>query len=132
MLKLILHVKNETAENISEQLLKKIVLKSLKKRNVTNQVIIDIFIAKSETIRKLNLKYRNFNQPTTVLSFPTTIAQVKEKVPYKTSQNIPVLLGDVIICPEVVRKETPDKQFVSAINILIDHSIAHLLGYHHK
>ena len=132
MLKLILHVKNEAVENISEQLLKKFVLQSLKKRNVTNQVIIDIFIVKSEIIRKLNYKYRNYNKPTAVLSFPTTIGKAKQKIPLKTGQKIPSLLGDIIICPEVVRKETPDKQLTNAINILIDHSISHLLGYHHK
>ena len=74
-------------------------------------------------IQVLNNEYRGKNQPTNVLSFPSEIpAEVDE-----------VILGDVVICVEVVREEAivGDKDFAEHLSHMLIHGILHLLGYAH-
>ena len=70
-----------------------------------------------EEIHRLNKQYRNVDKPTNVLSFPNT-------------GNV---LGDIVLCLEVVQKEAVDQQktYKSHLTHLIVHSILHLLGYDH-
>lgn len=96
-----------------------------------NTVIIP-FYAKSEiTIRfvdkleshKLNLTYRNDNKPTNILSFPFD----------STISSIPQLLGDLVICQEIVEKESYEqgKTIEAHLAHIVIHGTLHLLGYKH-
>ena len=80
-------------------------------------------LVSSIEIQVLNNEYRGKNQPTNVLSFPSEIpAEVDE-----------VILGDVVICVEVVREEAivGDKDFTEHLSHMLIHGILHLLGYAH-
>ena len=68
------------------------------------------FVGKEE-IQKLNKKYRKKNKPTDVLSF-----NLDEKD----------CLGDIVICPDVVREKGEEM-----LEVFI-HGILHLLGYDHE
>ncbi|MDH3326690.1 MAG: rRNA maturation RNase YbeY [Gammaproteobacteria bacterium] len=72
---------------------------------------------------ELNLNYRNKPGPTNVLSFP---ADVPEEI------DLP-LLGDVIICAEVVSDEAraQNKPLETHWAHMIVHGTLHLLGYDH-
>ncbi len=71
----------------------------------------------------LNLQYRNKDKPTNVLSFPF-------EVPEGIELN---LLGDLVICAEIVRKEaeTQKKQLNHHWAHMVIHGCLHLLGYDH-
>lgn len=79
-----------------------------------------------EEIRELNLKYRNKDKATDVLSFPI------ETKPLKQSGVLP--LGDIFICLSFAKNEAKSE------NISIDrklahltvHGFLHLLGYDHE
>ena len=78
-----------------------------------------IVFLNAREIKKLNLKYRRKNCPTDVLSFGS-----KEQD----------YLGEVIICPEEVRKNVRKNKVVfkeEMARVLI-HGILHLLGYDHQ
>lgn len=64
-------------------------------------------------MRELNKKYRHRSGATNVLSFET---------------------GDVVICPEVIKKEAREYGFTQKnwMTRLIVHGILHLAGYDHK
>ncbi|NPV82121.1 MAG: rRNA maturation RNase YbeY [Candidatus Aminicenantes bacterium] len=74
-------------------------------------------------IRSLNRKYRHKDRPTDVLSF-----SLKEKGP-----DGKFYLGDIIICPEVARKQAHKQghSLLREIEILTIHGFLHLLGFEH-
>ena len=74
-------------------------------------------------IQVLNKEYRSKNQVTNVLSFSSDI-------PLEIGESI---LGDVVICVDVVREEAVlgDKAFSDHLSHMAIHGILHLLGYDH-
>ena len=75
-------------------------------------------------IQVLNKEYRSKNQVTNVLSFSSDI-------PLEIGESI---LGDVVICVDVVREEAVlgDKTFQDHLSHMAIHGILHLLGYDHE
>ncbi|SFN50155.1 rRNA maturation RNase YbeY [Xenorhabdus japonica] len=71
----------------------------------------------------LNLTYRGKDKPTNVLSFPFE-APPEVELP---------LLGDLIICRQVVEKEAEEQQKIVAEHWahMVVHGSLHLLGYDH-
>ena len=75
-------------------------------------------------IQVLNKEYRNKNQVTNVLSFQSDIPdEVEESI-----------LGDVVICVDVVREEAlvGDKKFADHLTHMAVHGILHLIGHDHE
>ena len=74
-------------------------------------------------IQVLNKEYRSKNQVTNVLSFSSDI-------PLEIGVTI---LGDVVICVDVVREEAvlAGKAFSDHLSHMAIHGILHLLGYDH-
>ncbi len=82
-----------------------------------------IRVVSTTEIQVLNNEYRGKNQPTNVLAFPGEIPEeVEEKI-----------LGDVVICADVVRQEAivGGKEFSDHMIHLAIHGLLHLLGYDH-
>lgn len=80
-------------------------------------------MVKNREIQELNAKYRNRNEPTDVLSFP--------------SQGIlppgVQILGDVVISVEQAEKQAGRRKALEEeIERLLIHGILHLLGYDHE
>jgi len=75
-------------------------------------------------IQTLNKEYRSKNQVTNVLSFSSDI-------PLEIGKSI---LGDVVICVNVVREEAVlgDKTFPDHLSHIAIHGILHLLDYDHE
>jgi len=74
-------------------------------------------------IQVLNKEYRGKNRVTNVLSF-------KSDIPLEIGESI---LGDVVICVDVVREEAElgSKAFSDHLIHITIHGILHLLGYDH-
>jgi probable rRNA maturation factor len=79
----------------------------------------------SEEIKQLNCDYRKKNKATNVLAFPIIL-------PENIELESP-LLGDVIICPEILEQESKelDKPLEEHWAHIIIHGVLHLLGYDH-
>jgi probable rRNA maturation factor len=75
----------------------------------------------------LNRAWRDKDAPTNVLAFPAADPSVP--VP----QGAPLLLGDVVLAFETVRREAADqkKPFADHLRHLVVHGVLHLLGYDH-
>lgn len=84
---------------------------------------LTVRIVDSEESQQLNHQYRNKNKPTNVLSFP-----------FQNPPGITLpLLGDLIICKEVVEKEAIEQQkpLLAHWAHMLIHGTLHLLGYDH-
>ena len=81
-----------------------------------------ITLVPPERIAQLNEEWMGLEGPTDVLSFPVD-GLVKE------ARAEPILIGDVVICPEVARRAGDDLQ--SELDLLVVHGVLHLLGHDH-
>ena len=84
---------------------------------------ISLSFVTPEEIRELNRTYRDTDESTDVLSFPMIDDEQIE---------LPVLeLGDIVICPEEVKRLHPELSEREGMCLMIAHSFLHLLGYDH-
>jgi len=113
-----IEIKNISRVNLDRKTFTQVAKKVLKGENRETEIISLVFVSKEE-IKKLNNKFRKKNKPTDVLSF---------------NINEGNYLGEVVICPEVVRLNAK-KYKVSMKDELIKmfvHGILHLCGYDHE
>lgn len=84
---------------------------------------LTIRLVEIEESQQLNHQYRSKNKPTNVLSFPF-------EVPDGIELN---LLGDLVICADVVAQEAIDQHKPLAAHWahMVIHGCLHLLGYDH-
>lgn len=82
-----------------------------------------IRITSAKESQDLNNTYRGKNKPTNVLSFPF---EVPEGIPLQ-------LLGDLVICADVVRQEAieQDKALFDHWAHMVVHGCLHLIGFDH-
>ncbi|KTC66231.1 metal dependent hydrolase [Legionella adelaidensis] len=86
---------------------------------------LTIRIVDSAEITHLNATYRKKNKATNVLAFPANL-------PKEIAEQYP-LLGDVIICPTVLKEESEKlaKPIEAHWAHIVIHGVLHLLGYDH-
>ncbi|QOI11125.1 rRNA maturation RNase YbeY [Blochmannia endosymbiont of Colobopsis nipponica] len=91
---------------------------------ISNKIMeVTIRLVNKTESRTLNMRYRNKNYPTNVLSFPFISPK---------GINIPIL-GDLVICPQVIKDEAqkqnknPKRHWAH----VVIHGTLHLLGYNH-
>ncbi len=86
---------------------------------------LTIRLVDAEEMIHLNNTYRKQNKPTNVLAFPSSL-------PDHIELEYP-LLGDIIICPEVLLAESQqlNKSLKEHWSLIVIHGVLHLLGYDH-
>lgn len=93
----------------------------------TRQGELTLRIVDSDEIQQLNNEFRGKDKPTNVLSFPF---EAPEGLP---PEALPPLLGDIIICANVVQQEASEQN--KPLNAhwahMVMHGVFHLLGYDH-
>ena len=113
-----IEINNFSKSRLDRRFFSTVAKKVLKGENRKTETISLAFVNKEE-IRKLNKKFRKKDKTTDVLSFELNTGNI---------------LGEIIICPEVVAdnaKEygTTTKRETTKVFI---HGILHLLGYDHE
>ena len=101
---------------------------TLKSINLSSNVSICIKLVDQKEAAELNMRYRNKNSPTNVLSF-------KSLLPNSFESFLPTHhLGDIVICPEIVQNEAAEqrKSEVAHYAHLIVHGTLHLNGFKHE
>ncbi len=80
---------------------------------------------------ELNLEYMGKSGPTDVLSFP--IEDFSEGIGDIDENGPPLLLGDILICPAVVRvnADASGVAFEDEMALMVVHGLLHLLGRDH-
>ncbi len=87
-----------------------------------NEGVLSLSFVGEKKIREINKNFRHKDSPTNVISFPFMDVVSGRK-----------LLGDVVICPLVAKKQALEQgnDFNDYIAFLIIHGFLHLLGYDH-
>lgn len=93
---------------------------TLEAEGVTDGELSVALVGRDE-ITELHERYLHEPGPTDVLSFP-------QDGPREEGE--PVLLGDVVICPEVAAEQSGDG--AAEVRLLLVHGVLHLLGYDHQ
>ena len=80
---------------------------------------VNLIFVGSKRMRTLNKKYLKKDKPTNVLTF--------------TYENIGSVVGDIVLCPEIINQEAKVYGFSSNLRWvhMIVHSMLHLQGYDH-
>lgn len=88
---------------------------------------VNIQVVDEADISELNKTYRHKSGPTNVLSFPF------EAPPGLPAEEAEALLGDIVICAQVVSREAADqhKDLQAHWAHMVVHGVLHLLGYDH-
>lgn len=105
-----IEIRNLTKLKVDKKSFSQVAKIVLSGENRGTETISLVFVSPDE-IQKLNKKFRNKGKPTDVLSF-----ELNERG----------CLGEIVICPEVVRKKGEN-----VIDVFV-HGILHLLGYDHE
>lgn len=126
-------INNQTKKDLNiEKNLEKVIREVLKLEDIDEKKCeISLSFVGEEKIRQLNRDFRSIDRVTDVLSFPIEdfFNEDRENILKKPY----LMLGDVVICLDVARKQAKDlgHSFEREIMYLTCHSILHLLGYDH-
>lgn len=97
----------------------------LETEEVDEEAELSVLFVTAEHMRRLNSHFAGDDHPTDVLAFPMNDDDDEDDA---------VLLGDVVVCPEVARRNA-DKlghRLDDELSILVVHGTLHLLGYDHQ
>ena len=126
-LPLTLSLQDEQSVAVDTERLREVALRAAAGEGATGE--ISVTLVDADRIAELNAAYLDGEGPTDVLSFPVdglVTAAPGEDDP-------PVLVGDVVLCPEVAIAQAPPGPdgVTSELDLLITHGVLHLLGYDH-
>ena len=103
-------------------------MRELKPNLKNDSFYLSVLITNNFEISKINLKYRNKNLPTNVLSFPQDEERmIFDEIPSK-------ILGDIVLSLEKIKIESVElnKPFKNHLTHILIHGLLHLLGYNHQ
>ncbi|MBT8217534.1 MAG: rRNA maturation RNase YbeY [Acidimicrobiia bacterium] len=91
-----------------------------------------VLVGEAEMAR-YNQRFMERTGPTDVLAFPID-QLVPGEVPTTIANGQPLSLGDIFICPAIVRKQAEDLSVSMGdeMALIVTHGILHLLGYDHS
>jgi len=88
---------------------------------------VSVLLVSSAESQRLNAEWRGKDKPTNVLSFPF-------EMPEGLLTDSEELLGDLVICPDVLVTESDEQQKLLADHFthMLVHGLLHLQGYDHE
>lgn len=91
------------------------------------------FVDRDE-MASLNGEHMGANGPTDVLSFPLDAVAGGPATPGRPDVDVPVLLGDVVVCPVVARDQAAGHagSLPDELALLVVHGVLHVLGHDHS
>ena len=111
----------------AEDVVKNWIVLAANAAGLSSDVEVSVRIVDADESRSLNYEYRGKDKPTNVLSFP---AGRIEGLP----DDVPVQLGDIVVCASVVGEEAVEQGKAVADHWahMLVHGTLHLIGYDHE
>lgn len=119
-------------EEVSGDRLHRLASYVLTSERVTGRAEMSVFLVDVDTMADLNGRFLSKDGPTDVLAFP--IDTYANECEDDEADDVPVLLGDVFLCPAVAKENASwhTGEYESELDLLVVHGTLHLLGYDHK
>jgi probable rRNA maturation factor len=104
---------------------------------------LSLLFVDETTISDLNTRFMEAEGPTDVLAFPIDDPATPGRWPDASSSgpdrddpdegDLPLLLGDVVVCPAVAARQAPDHagSYDDEVALLVVHGVLHVLGHDH-
>jgi probable rRNA maturation factor len=128
-----IEVNNESGLDIDEQAILDIARYALARMRIHPLSELSVIAVDEAAMEQLHLQWMELPGPTDVMSFP-----MDELRPPGRDDEEPVqgLLGDVVLCPEVARRQgeqaSTRHSMDAELQLLTVHGVLHLLGYDHE
>jgi probable rRNA maturation factor len=112
----------------------------LEAEGVNGDAELALLFVDEATITDLNRRFMDKDEPTDVLSFPIDDPGETGRWPDGSSSGprrepteVPLLLGDVVLCPAVAARQAPDHAgtYDDELALLVVHGVLHILGLDH-
>ena len=115
---------NEQHLALDEVQLASLARHTLTEEDVDEGAELSLLLVGADHIRKLNARFAGEDHATDVLAFPMM----------EDDEEGSLLLGDVVICPQVAEKNAADlgHSLDEELAALVVHGTLHLLGYDHQ
>lgn len=117
---------------------------ALRAEGVRGGCELSLFFVDEHTIADLNAEHMGKVGPTDVLSFPLDGVEVADSQgpgaltrgparPHPDHDDMPTLLGDVLVCPAVAQRQAPEHAGTldDELALLVVHGVLHVLGFDH-
>jgi probable rRNA maturation factor len=104
---------------------------------------LSLLFVDEDAIAELNQRFMDAEGPTDVLAFPIDDPAVSGRWPDAGTagpdrddpepSDLPLLLGDVVVCPSVARRQAPGHAgtYEDELALLVVHGVLHVLGHDH-
>ena len=127
-----IEVNNESGVDVDEAALLDVARFALARMRIHPLAELSVILVDPDAMEHLHLQWMDLPGPTDVMSFP-----MDELRPPKDDEEPPQgLLGDIVLCPEVARRQgeqAPTRHSMDEeLQLLTVHGVLHLLGYDHE
>lgn len=123
---------DEQDESLNPQQLRDLANSVLSAEGLAPDTELAVMLVGEEEMTGYNQRFMKRKGPTDVLAFPLEDA-VPGRPPTVSIDSGPLNLGDIFICPPVVRRNAAHGgvAFDDEMNLMVVHGILHILGYDH-
>jgi len=123
---------DEQDEYLNSRQLRDLASRVLSAEGLAPDTELAVMLVGEDEMTGYNERFMKRKGPTDVLAFPLEDA-VPGRPPTVSMDGGPLNLGDVFICPAVVRRNAADAgvPFEDEMSLMVVHGILHVLGYDH-
>ncbi len=117
----------QTLSGAATRRLRQLAAGALADLGVPGDMAVDILYVDPDAMTALNVEHMGGDGPTDVLAFPLD-------EPGERAGDVPMVLGDVVLCGEVAESQAREagRDPWAEIEMLLVHGLLHLLGYDHQ
>lgn len=132
-------VENETEHDVDARALVSVARHVLDELGVSPLAEVAISLVGVERMTELHVQWMDEPGPTDVMAFPMDELDVRtarasgRPLDARTTDSEPLVLGDVVLCPDVAAKQAFEAGHAMAdeLALLTTHGVLHLLGFDH-
>ncbi len=137
-----IEILNESSYEVTETALVKVARHVLDQMGVSPLAELSVMLVDVEHMTELHVKWMNEPGPTDVMAFPMDELDLRGSRGARPAQASleskggdagPVLLGDIVLCPEVAERQAVEAghSTEAELELLTTHGVLHLLGFDH-
>lgn len=122
-------VDDEVASSVDERALVAMLERVLTEDGLDDGASLAVVLSEDSLLHELNLRHRDVDAPTDVLSFPADEGEA-----FPVPEGEPRYLGDIVVSVESVARQAAEAGLTTAEELahVILHGLLHLLGYDHE